>query len=90
MPPAQRTSTSPAVPDTTSRQESTRVGFREAMRVAYEHAARAYLIALLREVQGEVARAARLAGVKRESLHRLLRKHGVSAADFRPGADEGG
>ena len=87
MPQAPRLVTSAAEPNA-SRQELKRVGFRQAMRLAYKDAARAYLIALLREVDGEVVRAARIAGVKRESLHRLLRKHGVSAADFRASANE--
>jgi DNA-binding NtrC family response regulator len=62
--------------------------FREAMQRSNDRAARAYLTALLRKVDGEVAKAARHAGVERESLHRLLRKYDVRAGEFRSrGAD---
>jgi PleD family two-component response regulator len=57
--------------------------FREAMRRARERAARAYLTDLLRQVDGEVARAARRAGLERESLHRLLKRHDIRAGDYR-------
>ena len=57
--------------------------FREAMQQARERAARAYLTDLLRQVDGEVARAARRAGLERESLHRLLKRHEIRAGDYR-------
>ncbi len=43
-----------------------------------------YLRALMRRFDGHVAEAAAQAGVERESFYRLLRKHGVDAAAFRP------
>lgn len=46
-------------------------------------AGREYLVQLLSEVQGNVTRAAIEAGVERESLHRLLRKHSLDPARFR-------
>jgi transcriptional regulator of acetoin/glycerol metabolism len=70
--------------------ESKWLGFREAMRLARDEAARTYLVRLLLEVRGEVAQAARLAGIERESLHRLLRKLGISAADFRSRSRDNG
>jgi len=44
---------------------------------------RRYLLALLSRHGGSVTDAARGAHMKRESLHRLLRRHHVSADDFR-------
>ena len=51
--------------------------YREAIELLTHQAARAYLTALLETVGGNVSRAAEKAGLARESLHRLLRKHGV-------------
>jgi transcriptional regulator with AAA-type ATPase domain len=44
---------------------------------------RRYLIALLVQHHGSVTHAARAAGIVRESLHRLLRKHDLDAETFR-------
>ena len=44
---------------------------------------RRYLIALLAQHQGSVTHAARAAGIVRESLHRLLRRHDLDAETFR-------
>lgn len=44
---------------------------------------RRYLIALLHRHHGSVTDAARGADMKRESLHRLLRRHHLNADDFR-------
>lgn len=49
-----------------------------------EDAEREYLVSLLRENAGNVAKAARQAGVSRQGLHKLLSKHGIDADDFRP------
>lgn len=43
----------------------------------------AYLPALMRHHAGNVTRAARAAGLERESLHRLLRRHRLTAVQFR-------
>jgi two-component system response regulator HydG len=51
---------------------------------ARDKATRDYLMALLREFGGSVTRAAERAGIERESLHRLLKRHGVRAQGFRP------
>lgn len=53
--------------------------YREAIELLTHQATRAYLTALLEAVGGNVSRAAEKAGLARESLHRLLRKHGVDA-----------
>ena len=44
---------------------------------------RQYLIALLSVHHGSVTGAAHAAGLARESLHRLLRRHGLEAQEFR-------
>lgn len=51
----------------------------EAMDIA-EHD---YLVALMRENAGNVAHSATQAGLSRQGLHKLLKKHGVDAADYR-------
>ena len=40
-------------------------------------------MALLREHGGNVTKAAERAGMERESLHRLLKRHGVRGDDYR-------
>ena len=57
--------------------------FREAVSQARDRASREYLVALLDEFQGNVTHAADHAGVERESLHRLLRRHRVHSEDFK-------
>jgi DNA-binding NtrC family response regulator len=49
-----------------------------------EGAERGYLITLLRQNAGNVASSARQAGMSRQGLHKLLKKHNVDAADYRP------
>jgi two-component system response regulator HydG len=46
-------------------------------------AERDYLVALLKENAGNVARSANQAGMSRQGLHKLLKKHAVDAADYR-------
>jgi two-component system response regulator AtoC len=58
------------------------LSYREAMDQAEERASRAYLVALMMEFGGNITRAARRAAIERESLHRLLRRHGLRSADF--------
>lgn len=42
-----------------------------------------YLKSLLRNHQGNVTQAAQQAGMSRQGMHKLLKKHGITAADFR-------
>ncbi len=42
-----------------------------------------YLTSLLRKHQGNVSQAAQQAGMSRQGMHKLLKKHGIAAADFR-------
>jgi len=57
--------------------------YREAVEQAQERISREYLVALMTEFRGSVTKAAARAGVERESLHRLLKKHGLRSDDFR-------
>jgi two-component system, NtrC family, response regulator AtoC len=50
---------------------------------ALEIAERDYLVALLRKNAGNVARSANQAGMSRQGLHKLLKKHSVDAAEYR-------
>jgi two-component system response regulator AtoC len=61
-----------------------RLPYREAIELARHRTTRDYLAALLRELDGNVTRAAERAGMARESLHRLLKRHGVRSEDFKP------
>jgi DNA-binding NtrC family response regulator len=61
-----------------------RMTYREAMRQAREQ----YLRALLDESQGNVTRAARIAGLRRTSLHRMLASTRPAAPVNREGNDE--
>jgi two-component system response regulator HydG len=42
-----------------------------------------YLTSLLQKHQGNVSQAAQQAGMSRQGMHKLLKKHGITAADFR-------
>lgn len=57
--------------------------YRAALERASDAAGREYLLQLLTDVQGNVTRAAIEAGIERESMHRLLRRHGLDPARFR-------
>ncbi len=60
------------------------MAYKDAMDLARAEASRNYLVELMRSFQGNVTQAAIQAGVERESLHRLLKKNGVSPQAFRP------
>ncbi|MFO0585283.1 MAG: sigma-54 dependent transcriptional regulator [Anaeromyxobacter sp.] len=61
----------------------TRVPYKEAVENARERASKEYLAAILREHDGNVTRAAEAAGMERESLHRLMKRYGLKAEEFR-------
>ena len=44
---------------------------------------REYLVRIVRRCNGDLDKAAEEAGIHRKSLERLLRQHGLKAADFR-------
>jgi DNA-binding NtrC family response regulator len=48
-----------------------------------EDAEREYLISLLQKNSGNVSQSAEQAGMSRQGLHKLLKKHGVDAKDYR-------
>ncbi len=56
---------------------------REVVEQARDRVTVEYLGALMREFQGNVTKAAAHAGMERESLHRLLRKHEIHPEEFR-------
>jgi DNA-binding NtrC family response regulator len=62
------------------------LGYHEFVELSRERATREYLAALMKEFGGNVTRAAERAGVERESLHRLLKRHGIRSEDFKPRA----
>ncbi len=57
--------------------------YREMLERVRERATRDYLVTLMRDVAGNVTQAADRAGIERESMHRLLKKHGVRSEDFK-------
>ncbi|MGI5860764.1 MAG: sigma-54-dependent transcriptional regulator [Myxococcales bacterium] len=61
----------------------TSMPYREALDLVRERFSREYFSALLRETGGNVTRAAERAGMERESLHRLMKRHGVRSEDFK-------
>lgn len=65
------------------------LSYREALATARDRGSREYLVALLKAFSGNVSRSADRAGLERESLHRLLRRHGIRADQFREPSDHG-
>ena len=63
--------------------------YKAALHAARDRVSRDYLVALMRSFAGNVTQAAEKAGIERESLHRLLKRHGLRAEMFR-GPDEPG
>ena len=57
--------------------------YREAVDLARDRVSRDYLVALLKQFKGHVTHAAERAVMERESLHRLLKRYGVRADDFK-------
>jgi two-component system response regulator HydG len=51
---------------------------------ALSDAERGFLASLLKKNSGNVAQSAREAGLSRQGLHKLLKKHGLDANEFRP------
>lgn len=57
--------------------------YREALASERDRTTREYLVALLTDMQGNVTLAAERAGLERESFHRLMKRHGIRADDYR-------
>ncbi len=60
------------------------LSYRDMLDTARDRATREYVVALMKDVAGNVTQAAERAGIERESMHRLLKKHGVRSDDFKP------
>lgn len=71
-------------------QDLASLSYRAALAAARDRGSRDYLLALLKAFGGNVSRAAERAGLERESLHRLLRRHGIQAGAFRDSGSGGG
>jgi len=67
----------------TAEEQLAAFSYREALADARDRGSRDYLAALLKAFAGNVSRAAERAGLERESLHRLLRRHRIQADAFR-------
>jgi DNA-binding NtrC family response regulator len=63
------------------------LSYRDMLDTARDRATRDYLVALMKDLGGNVTQAAERAGIERESMHRLLKKHGVRSEDFKPKLD---
>ncbi|MEZ4269426.1 MAG: sigma-54 dependent transcriptional regulator [Myxococcota bacterium] len=63
------------------------LGFAEGKQRLLEQFERAYLVQALERSGGNVAAAARDAGIDRKTLWRLLRKYALEADEFRPDSD---
>jgi two-component system response regulator AtoC len=61
------------------------MAYRDVVEQAHDRVSREYLVALLGEFRGNVTKAAARAGMERESLHRLLKRHGLRSEDFKRG-----
>lgn len=64
--------------------QATPLTIAHSREAALENAEREYLIALLRQNEGNVAQSARVAGLSRQGLHKLLQKHQLAADSYRP------
>lgn len=80
LPPSMQRSLSDPEPAPDSTEPSPPASRAEAL----DHAERDYLLAILRENAGNIAQSARQAGLSRQGLHKLLKRHGIDANDFRP------
>ncbi len=79
-----------ALPDEVARKGMSRsisttrsLTYQQVVKLATDRASREYLIALMRDTNGNVSKAAVCAGIKRESLHRLLKRYGLHSETFR-------
>ena len=63
--------------------ELTRLPLREAREIVIEQFERSYIQAKLRELGGNVSRAAEAMGVSRQLVHRLMERYGIRGSDER-------
>ncbi len=57
--------------------------YREAVDLARDRVSRDYITTILREMEGNVTKAAERAGMERETLHRLMKRFGIRSDDFK-------
>jgi two-component system response regulator AtoC len=81
--PPEIASAEPGLPGAPSPAALAAMPYKDAVEAARDRVSREYLVALLTEFSGNVTRAAERAGMERESLHRLLRRHGLRSDDFK-------
>ena len=59
------------------------LSFKEAKENAIQMFHRRYIQSLLRESGGNISRAAEVAGIQRQYLHRLMKDVGIEAEEFK-------
>ena len=64
-------------------QGASRLSFKEAKDRMILMFHEQYIRSLLRESKGNISKAAEMAGIQRQYLHRLMKESGIDAADFR-------
>ncbi len=70
-------------PEAPAARPLTSMTYREVLTEGRDRTTREYLVALLREFQGNVTQASERAQIERESFHRLMKKHGIRSEDYR-------
>ena len=65
-------------------QGASRLSFKEAKDRVILMFHDQYIHSLLRESKGNISKAAEMAGIQRQYLHRLMKEAGINAVDFRP------
>jgi two-component system response regulator HydG len=66
-----------------SRKSDITSDYRQFMKVSNDRASVQYMKSILKETGGNVTKAANIAGMKRESFHRLLKKHDINSRELR-------
>jgi DNA-binding NtrC family response regulator len=64
-----------------------RLSFKEAKEKMIDRFHNQYIMALLRESGGNISRAADMAGIQRQYLHRLMKEAGIEADQFKQKTD---
>ena len=71
------------LPEVLITERKTPLTYHDVVQRAADRAGREYLIGVLRRTRGNVTEAAAEASVERETMHRMLRRHGLDARPFR-------
>ena len=70
------------------KSQNMRVAFRQEKRKSVENFERQSITELLTRTQGNVTEAAKISGMDRAALHRLMRKYGIDSRTYRDGTGE--